>query len=182
MKQLERMKDHLVSLVDNQLSHVETADTKELGDAIDMIKDLAETMYYCTITEAMKEKKEQPQQYQQQQPQPRYYDYVPMRDVDKRYGRMYYDPAMDYNYPRYYNEPNNSSMDMRDYREGRSSMSRRNYMESKELHHPKEKKMKDLEQYLHELSEDITEMIHDATPEEKQLLQNKISTLATKIV
>lgn len=175
MKQLERMKDHLVSLVDNQLSHVETADTKELGDAIDMIKDLAETMYYCTITEAMKEKKEEPQSHT------RYYDYIPMRDVDKRYGRMYYDPAMDYNYPKYYNEPNRT-MDMRDYREGRSSMSRKTYMESKELHHPTEKKMKDLEHYLHELSEDITEMIQGATPEEKQLLQNKISTLATKIV
>ena len=156
MKQLERMKDHLVSLVDNQLSHVETADTKELGDAIDMIKDLAETMYYCTITEAMHERKQEPER------EHRYY--VPMRDIDKRYGRMYYDP------------------EMRDYREGRSSMSRKTYMESKELHHPTEKKMKDLEHYLHELSEDITEMIHGATPEEKQLLQNKISTLATKIV
>jgi hypothetical protein len=28
-------------------------DTKELGEAIDMIKDLEEAIYYCTVTEAM---------------------------------------------------------------------------------------------------------------------------------
>jgi hypothetical protein len=29
-------------------------DTKELGEAIDMIKDLEEAIYYCTVTEAMR--------------------------------------------------------------------------------------------------------------------------------
>ena len=38
-----------------QLSHIDIADTKELEKTVDMIKDLAETMYYCTITEAMEE-------------------------------------------------------------------------------------------------------------------------------
>ena len=37
------------------------------------------------------------------------------------------------------------------------------------------------ENYMHELTEDITEMIQDASPEEKQLLQKKLSTLATKV-
>ena len=38
------------------LGHIDTADTKELGgEVVDMIKDLAKTMYYCTITEAMEE-------------------------------------------------------------------------------------------------------------------------------
>lgn len=32
------------------------------------------------------------------------------------------------------------------------------------------------------LTSDLLEMIQDATPEEKQLLQRKIATLATKIV
>lgn len=32
---------------------LESTDTKELGEAIDMIKDLAEAMYYCKATEAM---------------------------------------------------------------------------------------------------------------------------------
>ena len=41
--------------------------------------------------------------------------------------------------------------------------------------------MKDLEKYMHELSTDITEMISDASPEEKQLLKQKLTTLATKL-
>jgi hypothetical protein len=34
---------------------------------------------------------------------------------------------------------------------------------------------------MHELTNDIMEMIEDATPEEKQLLRQKITTLSTKI-
>jgi hypothetical protein len=59
---------------------------------------------------------------------------------------------------------------MRDAREGRSPMSRRSYMESKEMHHDKAIKLKELENYMMELGKDVTEMIQDASPEEKQLL------------
>jgi hypothetical protein len=34
---------------------------------------------------------------------------------------------------------------------------------------------------MQELANDMTDMIQDASPEEKQLLQTKISTLAAKI-
>lgn len=44
------------------------------------------------------------------------------------------------------------------------------YMEGKGSH-DKTAQMKELENYMQELSEDLTEMIHDASPEEKQLLQ-----------
>ena len=70
---------------------------------------------------------------------------------------------------------------MRDKREGRSPMSRRTYMESKEMHQPKTTQMKELEKYLQELSSDIVEMIQDASPEEKSFLEKKISALASKI-
>ena len=73
-------------------------------------------------------------------------------------------------------------MDMRDPREGRSYMSRKTYMESKEMGRDKLGSIQDLEHYMSELSEDITEMIHNASPEEKQLLQKKLSMLAQKIV
>ena len=43
-------------------------------------------------------------------------------------------------------------------------------------------KQKTADNYLQELSADIVEMINDASPEEKQLLQKKISALAQKIV
>jgi hypothetical protein len=38
------------------MTHLDSVDAKELGEAIDMIKDLSEAIYYCTITEAMEAK------------------------------------------------------------------------------------------------------------------------------
>ena len=53
MEQLKSMKHQLTSIVQEQLSNTQNVDTKELGEAVDMIKDLAEAIYYCTIIEAM---------------------------------------------------------------------------------------------------------------------------------
>ena len=63
-----------------------------------------------------------------------------------------------------------------------SPSSRRMYMESKEMNHDTSMRMKELEQYMQDLSKDITEMIGNATPEEKVLLQKKLATLSTKVV
>ena len=71
--------------------------------------------------------------------------------------------------------------EVRDYREGKSGMSRRYYMEAKEQHKDQATRSAELEKYMHELSEDITDMIHEATPEEKSILQHKLNTLANKI-
>ena len=38
MERLKAMKEQLTSLVQSELSHCETADTHELGEAVDMIK------------------------------------------------------------------------------------------------------------------------------------------------
>lgn len=54
-------------------------------------------------------------------------------------------------------------------------------MESKEMHHGKEKQIEELEKYLKELSEDITEMISGATAEEKTILKQKLAQLTNKI-
>lgn len=81
---------------------------------------------------------------------------------------------------RYYTE-REIPFNLRDNREGRSPMSRRNYMESKELHKDKSAKIKELEKYMQELSEDIVEMIEDASPEEKQMLEKKMTQLTSKI-
>ena len=53
MKRLYHIKDILINEVKSQVSDLECVDTKELGEAIDMIKDLEEAIYYSTITEAM---------------------------------------------------------------------------------------------------------------------------------
>lgn len=62
MEQLKSMKEMLVGCVQGQLTHLDTVDAKELGEAVDMIKDLSEAIYYCTITEAMEKKDKEPQQ------------------------------------------------------------------------------------------------------------------------
>lgn len=74
----------------------------------------------------------------------------------------------------------------RDSREGRSGQSRRGYMESKEMHKgnsadDKQHKMKELENYMKDLSEDVTEMITDMSPEEKSMLKSKMQVLIQKI-
>lgn len=65
--------------------------------------------------------------------------------------------------------------------QGRSPMRRKMYMESHELHKDKNTQMRELESYVQELTSDIMEMIAQATPEEKQMLQQKIMILANKI-
>ena len=70
---------------------------------------------------------------------------------------------------------------MRDEREGKSGRTRRTYMENKEMHADKAMQLKELEKYIQELGQDLTEMIEGASPEEKQLLQQKVTTLASKI-
>ena len=74
----------------------------------------------------------------------------------------------------------------RDSREGRSGQSRKGYMESKEIHKgnsadDKQRKMKELENYMKDLSEDVTEMITDMSPEEKSMLKSKMQVLIQKI-
>lgn len=79
-----------------------------------------------------------------------------------------------------------SSGGRRDGREGRSGQSRRSYMESKEANkgnspQEKQEKMKELEKYMGELGSDITEMISDASPEERALLKQKMQVLVQKL-
>jgi len=40
------------------MGSLEKVNAKELGEAVDMIKDLSEAIYYCTITEAMEKSAE----------------------------------------------------------------------------------------------------------------------------
>ena len=194
MERLKHMKETLIGCVQTQLSDIHNVDTHELGEVIDMIKDLEEAMYYCTITKAMEEKEKEPTKYYIPMTYPYY---LPDRDMDKdEWGRMYYPQGRDsqgrftesnsggrknYREKPYYYDEREFPMELRDSREGRSPMSRRMYMESKELHKDKDTKIRELDKYMKELSEDLVEMIDDASPEEKQLLEKKISALATKV-
>ena len=197
MERLKHMKDSLVSIVQSQMGgHLDQVDTKELGEAIDMIKDLEEAIYYCTITKAMTEKEDKEKEHHHYYTERIYPDYMPKyypyyRDMDRGTGRMYYDgngsmsgsSSSGNGGTRGYDEVMTSypSTMMRDAREGRSGRSRKSYMESKEMHQGQEVQMKELEKYMQELTHDIIEMVNDATPEEKAMLQQKVSMLATKI-
>ena len=115
-----------------------------------------------------------PEMYREHDPE--YY-----RDVDRDMGRMYYTET-----GMRENTGNSSRTGMRDGREGRSGMSRRSYMQTKEMHpdnsqESKQMKMKELEKYMGELSGDITEMIAGASYEEKTMLKAKLQTLMQKI-
>lgn len=99
----------------------------------------------------------------------------------KRYNDGYHD-GESMGYKRGYEEGKRTMP--RDYREGRSGRNRRTYIETKETKdnspESKQMKMRELEKYMNELSSDITEMIGDASPEEKNLLKNKLQTLSQK--
>lgn len=47
---LEELKSTLISCVCTEISKgIENVDTHELGEVIDMIKDISEAEYYCTL-------------------------------------------------------------------------------------------------------------------------------------
>ena len=179
MEQLKNIKQCLVSSVQTQLGDLKKTDAKELGEVIDMIKDLEEAMYYCAITKAMEESKKDKEQEQYNNinyyMEPHYYDgsnsgmsgtrsytpymeYAPymMRDKDWREARLYNTSDRTYN-------------------------SRRMYMESKQNQATDQQSMKELEHYIKDLGDDLTDMIRDSSPEEKQVLSSKLQTLATKV-
>lgn len=179
IERMKYMKDTLMNCVQSQLGDLSSVDAKELGEAVDMIKDFSEAIYYCTITESMEKSDKHKKEMEME---PRYYP--PMtyyRDMDRGNGTMYYptmsssrgyqDGAMD-SYP----------IELRDHKEGRSPLVRKTYMERKMHGGAKEAQMRELENYVQELTHDLTEMIEGASLEEKQMLQKKISALATKIV
>ena len=198
---LKMMKEQLMSCVQGQLGDIKNVDAHELGEAVDMIKDLAEAIYYCTITDSM-EKSEEANKSQGGEmsinyyttPTPNYtygmrmYPYPDYRDMERTGGYMYY-PTGGSNGGNmsggtnggrsYYTEM--PDVMRRDPREGRSPMRRRMYMEGKEMHNDPNSQLRELEAYLQELSSDITEMIKDASPEERATLHQKMTTLASKI-
>ena len=182
MEDLKKMQECLIEIAESQIyGNIDNVDAKELGEVIDMIKDLAEAVYYTTITNSMEA---------------------------SEYGTMYYDPMDESRlgsrhkthmapmkkdgghhmsttpiggderhreYPMW-------GMDtmMRDPREGKSGERRKMYMDGKG-YKDKTRQMQELENYMNELAQDVTEMIADASMEEKTMLQQKLNTLAAKV-
>ena len=176
VNKLQRMKETLMYAIEMQLCNLEEVDTNELGEAIDMLKDLEEAIYYCTVTEAMKG---QDSEFE-----------VEMKKGDhhKSDSRMYYDSGYGYDKSGMKGSGDHTGTHYSDYpimyrdeREGKSYNSRRMYMEAKETKSDKATQLRELEKYMQELSQDIVDMIADASAEEKQYLEKKISALAAKV-
>lgn len=193
IKQYERMRDCLSNLVECELAKdPKCINAEELGEVVDMIKDYEEAIYYHCMSHVLKEdvKEEEMRKkiYCQRMNQDFMYFpfsrmgkmYFPKDKNGKRYNEEWSMPTSDgsmaesaTNYPNYEQK--------RDSREGKSSLSRCSYIESKETHQDKTKQMTELNRYLQELADDITEMIEDATPEEKIIVSQKLNTLASKV-
>lgn len=141
MEDLKTIKNILMDQVESQISNISKVNTHELGEVIDMIKDLEETMYYSSIVKAMEEKESWPESHE-------------------------------------WKEEDEVSID---YRAGHSPMARKSYIESKQQHHDKAIVMQNLEKYLKDLTNDVTEMLDDASPEEKAIMRDKITIMANKI-
>ena len=191
MERLKSIKDNLIAAV--QCQDISSADAKEMGEVVDMIKDIEEAIYYCTITKAMEEKyPEQSMYYGGRGGRMRgyipYMNYRPEIYRDMDYDRMYYTesgmaqtPSGRYSGSVGQRTKMEAPVRIYDSREGRSGMTRRNYMEGKEMHHNQDAQMQELKKYMQELSEDITEMIQDASPDEKLLLKQKLTSLTQKL-
>jgi ribosomal protein S18 len=182
MDRLYKLKEDILSCVENQVkNNLKDVDTKELGEAIDIIKDLSEAIYYCTITDAMGSTEEyEKKHYKRNMSQLEHYGPDDMSSImhysSGNMGKGRGDNASYY--------PN--AWEVYPIESGwgsarESEKHRRYYMEGKMAHSDKSKQMQELEHYVTELGKDLTEMIEDASAEEKQMLQQKIQTLATKI-
>lgn len=194
MERIKSIKDQLISQVQTQMNDLNCVDSKELGEVIDMIKDLSETLYYCEIYKQMEEAEEDKRSNNNYYYTERYYPiYDHYRDMDKQNGRMYYSsPSSNSGMASSSTQSNGSSdrsyyterdypIHIRDEREGRSPVMRKMYMESKDMHHDNSKSIKELESYMQELTSDMMELLSKASPEEKTMVQKKMNTLAAKV-
>ena len=150
-KRIIAMIEKLADCIEPQFDNLEEVDCCELGEAVDILKDLEEALYYHTVTEAMK--------------------------GEGAYGDWpeEYNKKKDHHEDGHMIEHDDSSI-----HEGRSHKNRRMYMESKYTK-DKATQLRELEKYMQELTSDMVEMIEDSSPEEKQYLEKKISALAAKI-
>ena len=182
MEYVKEIMDIVAEQAYEQLKHnLEHVNTKELGEVVDMIKDCSEACYYCSVVDAMEEANKEEEKRRYYVPHADWTSMTPLDHDDWEHhtsGRMYYDYREPSHHIPYhdFNEPV-----ARDLREGRSPLTRRMYMEAKTQHQGKQVQLQELEKYMGELSQDITEMIADASPEEKQMLHKKLAALTNKV-
>ena len=207
---IERMHKMIECLTEKALCELEkgteNVDTCEMGQAVDMIKDLNEAEYKAVIVKAMKKADEEKEEY----------DKMLLRELKEEYGedagRRFYDhyrysdgrfapkgrgTYRGYSEPYYHMTPEMYRDMDRDkhsrmyytetgMNESGYDRAKRTYTETKEMHRgntPEDKKakMQELERYAKSLTEDVVEMVSDMSDEEKNLLRTKMQILMQKI-
>ena len=153
------------------IDNFEGQNLDDLKDFTEIVKNIVAFDKDYLIVEAMENAKDDYRRYTE----PLYHmpvnynDMEYMRDMDKSRGKMYSsDPIA----------PHVS--------ESNYDRAKRHYTETKEMHkgastEDKEHKMKALDMYIRELSGDISELLNDMTPDERNLLRTKMSNLASKL-
>lgn len=153
------------------IDNFEGQNLDDLKDFTEIVKNIVEFDKEYLIVEAMENSRDDYRRYTE----PLYHmpvnynDMEYMRDMDKSRGKMYY------------SEPIAPHVSESNY-----DRAKRHYTETKEIHkgastEDKEHKMKALDMYIRELSGDISELLNDMTPDERNLLRTKMSNLASKL-
>ena len=207
---IERMHKMIECLTEKALCELEkgteNVDTCEMGQVVDMIKDLNEAEYKAVIVKDMKKADEEKEEY----------DKMLLRELKEEYGedtgRRFYDhyrysdgrfapkghgTYRGYSEPYYHMTPEMYRDMDRDthsrmyytetgMNESGYDRAKRTYTETKEMHRgntPEDKKakMQELERYAKSLTEDVVEMVSDMSDEEKNLLRTKMQILMQKI-
>ena len=200
MERLKEIKSCLVSLVQTQLGDIEHTDAKEMGEVIDMIKDLEEAMYYCAIVEAMEKSEKEGTEDMRVRSRMGYKEMFPHGEYD--WDDMSWRPYYFYqdsgrgNANQYGGSGSRSTGSRMGYGEG-SVMSGSsqggssgtgstsyyggpNYYYS-EGHEGSKGDIKEVNKYLSELSDELPHMIEKSTPEEKKMLSEKLQQVSNKI-
>lgn len=183
--QLEKIMEKLTMCVTMELEKgIDKVDTKELGEVIDMIKDISKAIHYMGISEAMKEYSEEEEMYYGGRGRKRakrdsmgryakgYEEAFEERDMDMDMNKMYYSGGGSRNY-------GGSSGGSRNY--GGSSGGSRNYGGSRGFSESGESEGGELETYMKELGGDIAELIGKASPNEKAMAKSKLMEMANKM-
>lgn len=195
MERLKSIKSTLVSLVETQLGDVEHTDAKELGEVVDMIKDLEEAMYYCAIVEAMEKSKEEGQEDISVRSRMGYTDHFP-------HGEYNWD-TMDWRPYFYYTQSGRGSANQYGSSNSGSTSARMGYSEDGISNNQggsgsggqtayyggptyyytesKPMSMNEVSKYLSELSDSLPHMMEKASPEDKKMIAEKLQQINTKV-
>lgn len=184
MDKICEMKMTLENYISAQMCDLASADTHELGEAIDMIKDLAEAEYYCEATKAMKSAGEELDEYDGRMGYtPNYRNMRRAADNMNRAmsnGRMGYTPMEKEYLDGYLHNPAQFRDEMRERNHGDAysewKMARRHYTET---HSPMDKQKMDMHtnEHVSEVMMTIKDMWHEADPELRTEMKNKLQQL-----